>query len=159
MQNNTSASKPTVTMPAALRSTPNWMKAAQVKRCYSLGPYRATLLGRIESASLTDCLYVLAVFWEGATEPCLVATSEVNAQCWNIGGGSHFLCVSYQDVHRNMGASDDWAHVDKFTAKALSIAAAELGVKENPREISISSGDREAGQAPPVLSTRGVPRT
>ena len=120
-----SAGKPTVSVPTALRSIPaQWMKAAHVKRCYKLGPYRATLLGRIESASLTDCLYVLAVFWEQATEPCLVATSEVNAQCWNIGGGSHFLCVSSNDVHRNMGASDDWADVEKFTSKALTLAAA-----------------------------------
>ena len=159
MQNNTSARRPIVPVPPALRSIPNWLKAAQVRRCYKLGPYRANLLGRIESASLTDCLYVLAVFWEEATEPCLVATSEVNAQCWNIGGGSHFLCVSYQDVHRNMGASDDWANVEKFTSKALSLAAAELGVKESPREISIQSSNRDSGQLPPGLTTRGVTRT
>jgi hypothetical protein len=159
MQNNTSANKPTASVPPALRSTPKWMKSAQVKRCYRLGPYRAMLLGRMESASLTECLYVLAVYWDQSTEPCLVATSEVNAQCWNIGGGSHFLSVSYKDVVRNMGASDDWADVEKFTLKALTIAASELGVKENPREISVPSGDRDSARVPPGLATRGVPRT
>jgi hypothetical protein len=117
------------------------------------------LLGRMESASLTDCLYILAVYWDQSTEPCLVAWSEVNAQCWNIGGGSHFLSVSYKDVVCNMGASDDWADVEKFTLKALTIAASELGVKENPREFAVSSGVLDPAKVPPGIVTRGVPRT
>jgi len=119
----------------------------QVKRCYSLGSYRAELMGRIESASLTDCLYVLAVFKEQATEPCLVVTSEVNADCWNIGGGSHFLCVFSGEIHSNMGASDDWADLDKFTSKALALAAAELRVFDSPRELLVSNTGREPDKA------------
>ncbi len=123
------------------------IKGGKVKRRYSLGPYRAELMGRIESASLTDYLYVLAVFKGQAAEPCLVVTSEVNADCWNIGGGSHFLCVFSGEIHSNMGASDDWADLDKFKSKALSLAAAELRVFESPQELLIASGVREPDKA------------
>jgi hypothetical protein len=123
------------------------IRRGQVKRCFSLGIYRAELMGRIDSASLTDYLYVLTVFKEQAAEPCLVVTSEVNADCWNIGGGSHFLCVFSGEIHSNMGASDDWADLNKFTSKALSLAAAELRVFESPREVMVSSGGREPDKA------------
>ena len=129
------------------------LKGSQIKRQYQIGRYRAALMGRVDSAGLNDYLYVLAVFGENTAEPCLVVTSEVNAQCWNIGGGSHFLCVSSGEVHSNMGASDDWADLDKFTSKALSIAAAELRVPDTPREVLIANDGREPGK---VSSVRGA---
>jgi hypothetical protein len=157
MQNDASARNPLILAPGVKSAPAPLIKSATIRRSYKLGPHRAALLGRVESTSLTDYLYVLAVFWEQATEPCLIVTSEVNAQCWNIGGGSHFLGVSYADVHRNLGASDDWADVEKFTSKALSIAATELGVKETPREVS---GESDVGDSSLTeLTTKGVSRT
>ena len=139
MGEKTSDNEPVMATPRFRSAYVPLIKRGQVKRCYGFGPYRAELMGRIESASLTDYLYVLAVYKEQAAEPCLVVTSEVNADCWNIGGGSHFLCVFSGEIHSNMGASDDWADLDKFTSKALSLAAAELRVFESPREVSIPS--------------------
>jgi hypothetical protein len=152
MGEKTSESKPLVTAPlvAAPRFRSAYVpliKGGQVKRRYGLGPYRAELMGRIESASLTDYLYVLAVFKDKASEPCLVVTSEVNADCWNIGGGSHFLCVFSGEIHSNMGASDDWADLEKFTSKALSLAASELRVFDSPRELAITGNGREPDKA------------
>jgi hypothetical protein len=147
MGEKTSDSKPMMPTPRFRSAYVPLIKRGQVKRRYSLGPYGAELMGRIESASLTDYLYVLAVFKEQATEPCLVVTSEVNADCWNIGGGSHFLCVFSGEIHSNMGASDDWADLDKFKSKALSLAAAELRVFESPQELLIASGVREPDKA------------
>ncbi|HEV8483457.1 MAG TPA: hypothetical protein VGV87_07905 [Blastocatellia bacterium] len=143
MSERTSDSRPMMAAPRFRSAYVPLIKRGQVKRQYNLGPYRAELMGRIESASLTDYLYVLAVFKEQATEPCLVVTSEVNADCWNIGGGSHFLCMFSGEIHSNMGASDDWADLDKFTSKALSLAAAELRVFDSPRELLNASGGRE----------------
>ena len=145
MSENTSDAK--VSTPRFRSAYVPLIKGGHVKRRYGLGTYRAELMGRIESASLTDYLYVLAVFKEQAAEPCLVVTSEVNADCWNIGGGSHFLCVFSGEIHSNMGASDDWADLDKFTSKALSLAAAELRVFESPREIVAAGGGREPEKA------------
>ena len=147
MGERTSDSKPTMVTPRFRSLYVPLITRGQVKRRYCLGTYRAELMGRIESASLTDYLYVLAVFKEQAVEPCLVVTSEVNADCWNIGGGSHFLCVFSGEIHSNMGASDDWADLDKFTSKALSLAAAELRVFESPRELFVANGGREPGKA------------
>ena len=147
MGERTSDSRPTIAAPRFRSAYVPLIKGGQVKRRYTLGSYRAELMGRIESASLTDYLYVLAVFKEQATEPCLVVTSEVNADCWNIGGGSHFLCVFSGEIHSNMGASDDWADLDKFTSKALSLAASELRVFDSPREVLLTSGGREQDKA------------
>ena len=137
MGEKTSDNEPVTATPRFRSAYVPLIKGGQVKRRYGLGTYRAELMGRIESASLTDYLYVLAVFKGQAAEPCLVVTSEVNADSWNIGGGSHFLCMFSGEIHSNMGASDDWADLEKFTSKALSLAAAELRVFESPREISI----------------------
>ena len=147
MGEKTSDTKSTMAAPRFRSAYVPRITRGQVKRRFSLGPYRAELLGRVESASLTDYLYVLAVFKGQAAEPCLVVTSEVNADCWNIGGGSHFLCVFSGEIHSNMGASDDWADLDKFTSKALTLAAAELRVLESPTEILIASGGRAPDKA------------
>ena len=143
MGERTSDGKLTMVAPRFRSAYVPLITRGQVKRRYSLGKYRAELMGRIESASLTDYLYVLAVFKEQAVEPCLVVTSEVNADCWNIGGGSHFLSVFSGEIHSNMGASDEWADLDKFTSKALSLAAAELRVFESPQELLVANGGRE----------------
>jgi hypothetical protein len=52
-----------------------------------------------------------------------------------LGGGSHFLGVFDEEGHKNLGSSDDWTELDKFTARALSITAEWLKVSEAPEEL------------------------
>jgi hypothetical protein len=63
---------------------------------------------------------------QGASEEQLAADAELV--------GSHYLGVFPGDGHRNLGASDDWADLDKFAVRALQIVAQEFGITSAPVE-------------------------
>lgn len=111
------------------------IRGAKAVERYRLGSYLAVLFAEIESVGAMEYLFILALLEEGAPEPRLFITSEVNAMAGVFGGGSHFLGLFDQTGHANMGASDEWAERERFTTKALALAAERLGVADPPERL------------------------
>ncbi len=99
---------------------------------YRLAPYTFILLGEIESLGVIEYLFILFAIKDEENAPELFIASEVNAMAATLGGGSHFLGVFDPQGHWNLGASDQWANLDLFAAKALEIATTRLGLEGNP---------------------------
>jgi len=110
------------------------ISSATPLRRYRLGTCRAVLLGDIESVGAVAYLYIMAVVADGAPEPLLYVASEVNALA-DAAGGSHFLGVFDERGHGNGGASNEWADLDLFAQKALSIALERLDLSELPEQL------------------------
>lgn len=104
--------------------------SANSRTHYTLGKYTAILFDKIRSAGAVEYKFVLAVFDEQTKSPCLFVASEVNSTVKEFGGGSHFLGVFPGHGHENMGASDDWADIDKFTIRALAVVQERLKITE-----------------------------
>ena len=101
-------------------------------RRYRLGPYGAGLIRDPERVGEVQYRYILAVLRPGLGENgALYVTSEVNALGDRF-GGSHFLGMFDETGHTNFGASDEWADLERFEEKALSLAAERLGVIDPP---------------------------
>jgi hypothetical protein len=76
-------------------------------------------------------LYTLAVHPKGQDAAVLYVASEVNKMYDPTAppeerSGSHFLGVFPGQGHINMGASDEWADVEKFEARATAVAKERL---------------------------------
>ena len=90
-----------------------------------------------------EYLYLMPVFRVADQELCLCVASEKNRLHGKSFAGdgtmdvgeSHFLGVFPGDGHLNLGSSNDWADLDRFTAKALEVARQHLGVEEPAVEI------------------------
>ena len=109
---------------------------------FRFGNYIATLLTDLESPGKIDYLYVMCVFEAPDDELCLCIASEKNAR-YEPGtagddagdrGESHFLGLFPGQGHVNMGSSNDWADLEKFTVRALEAARQHLGVEHEPVE-------------------------
>jgi hypothetical protein len=111
------------------------IKSARGVRRYRLGTYVAELFDRVEGAGVVAYLYVLAVTEADGETPRLYVTSEVNRMADVLGGGSHFLGAFVERGHLNMGASDEWADLERFASRALEVAARQLGVAESPEAL------------------------
>src|SRR5688572_4904388 len=68
----------------------------------------------------------------------LAVASEIN-QMAQLGGGSHFLGVFPGSGHMNMGASNDWADLEKFTQKALDVIADQLQLNVPPVRLDLGN--------------------
>lgn len=64
--------------------------------------------------------------------------SEVNAMAQH-GGGSHFLGVFPGSGHMNYGASDDFADLEKFSARALEVVAEQLQLTVPPIRLDLGN--------------------
>ena len=113
------------------------IESAEVLCRYRLGPYGASLFGDIESSGSVHYLYVLALIEVAQEEVSLYVTSEVNELAQELGGGSHFLCVFNNEGHHNLGNSDDWADLERFATKALSLAGEMLDVADPPEQLPL----------------------
>ena len=113
------------------------IESAEVLRRHRLGPYGASLFGDIESSGSVQYLYVLALIELDQEEVSLYITSEVNDLAQEFGGGSHFLCVFNNEGHHNLGDSDDWADLERFATKALSLAGELLDVTDPPEQLPL----------------------
>ncbi len=82
----------------------------------------AVLFDNIVSAGSVQYAFILAVYAAETQKAVYFVASEVNAMASVFGGGSHFLGVFDGGRHLNMGASDEWANLEKFYARALQIA-------------------------------------
>ncbi len=110
-----------------MQYTPRIRNGRKVKRIdLSTGRHSAILLDNIESLGMVEYLFVLVVFENKIKEPCLYVTSEVNERSLVSGNGSHFLGIFKKDGHSNLGASDDWADINKFERAALQLATEYL---------------------------------
>jgi hypothetical protein len=135
--------------------------AVKPERRYRLGPYVAVLFGEIQKhpQAMTEYLHILGVFRPGEGEPFFYVASEVNALA-SKGGGACFLGVfpgatrPDSPARLNLGCSNDWADADLFTAKALEIARAHLGVTESAVEMASPEGPSSATGRQP---SKGAP--
>jgi hypothetical protein len=100
-------------------------------RRYRLGQYVAVLAGDIKSPGQVSYLYILSFVRDGENEPSVYVASEVDRFSF-LGGGSHVLGVFDAAGHHNLGASDDWADLDRFATEALTVGARYLGVTAPP---------------------------
>lgn len=124
-----------------------------VHKSYRLGAYSAVLLTDIPSPGPIQFLFVLAVIKDGEASPCYYVTSEINLLQGELlrmaaehfpesSAGSTpnrerapFLCVFEQGgLHTAMSSSFDWKDPDKFSAKALELAAKYVGFTGEPIE-------------------------
>jgi hypothetical protein len=97
-------------------------------RSYLLGPYTAILFTDCESKGFIDYLFILYIFREGDRRPFFAVASEMNRVTARMGLRGRFLGVFPGQGHHNLGLSQDWTDIDKFTRKALQVAAHYLEV-------------------------------
>jgi hypothetical protein len=100
-------------------------------RRFDLGKYRAVLVTRMRSPGTAQYLYVMMVFRVSDKRLTLCVASEASPDASN---GSHALGLFPGDRRVDLGASDDWADVERFTARALDAAREHLGVADEAVE-------------------------
>ena len=97
--------------------------------------HTAVLLTNIENDSAIEYAHLMVLFRRGKQDPIAFISSEVKSKPddpiskeLGLDGiefteepGSHFLCAFVGDAHRNFGASDDWADLERFEARALDL--------------------------------------
>ena len=99
------------------------------------GAYYCNLFTECESPGLTNYEHVLFVHDLSDDDLVLAVASEVNQGAVDhpaLNMGSHFLGLFPGQGHLNMGASNDWADLDLFAARAFSAAREHLGLPSSP---------------------------
>jgi hypothetical protein len=107
------------------------LKTAHTHARYKLGPYVALVLTDCQSAGVIQYRYVVVVLKPGDSQPCFAVTAE-SSEAIQPGTRGYFLGVFPGSGHLNMGLSEDWGDLEKFTTKALDIIAAHLNVSDAP---------------------------
>lgn len=111
---------------------------ARLVSSYQIGPYLGMVFTDCKSVGAIQYTHVLMVFKPDPLtgklpprpSPSLAVAAEVNQRA-EIGGGSHFLGVFPGDGHMNLGGSDEWANLQKFTRRAIEFAADHFNVSES----------------------------
>jgi hypothetical protein len=125
------------------------VKSLKCIRRYRLAPFSFQLFSEIENFTQIEgmtmkpieYLYILAAYQDGETQACLFVASEKNQMDgWNGTQASHFLGVFTDSKHINLGASNDWADLELFTTRALSVAVEHLGLSGTPEHFVSSKG-------------------
>lgn len=109
-----------------------------------LGSHCGVLLTDCESPSPVRYAHVLVVnrgiFIFG--QQCFAVAAEINKQAPPDSERSHFLGVFPGllggATHENLGASNEWADLDKFERRALAIIAERFGLAKQPEEFPIN---------------------
>jgi len=69
---------------------------------------------------------------------CFAVAAEVNRIAAPGSGRSHFLGVfPGEPRHINLGASDDWADLEKFAGKALEVIVEHFSLPAAPEDIGV----------------------
>lgn len=110
------------------------LKTARTHARYTIGPYVALVLTDCESAGVIQYRYVVVVFKPGESQPCFAVAAESSGAI-QPGTPGYFLGVFPGSGHLNMGLSEDWGDLEKFTAKALEVIATHLHVTEAPSKL------------------------
>jgi hypothetical protein len=107
------------------------LKTAHTHARYKIGPYVALVLTDCQSAGVIQYIYVVVVLKPGDSQPCFAVAAESSGAI-EPGTPGYFLGVFPGSGHLNMGLSEDWGDLEKFTAKALDIIASHLHVTDAP---------------------------
>ena len=102
------------------------------------GPCSCVLVTDCQNSSRVEYAHVMYVYEGGDVltgRPCLAVASEVNRMATAGSGRSHFLGLFPGEGHVNLGASDDWAEMDRFAAKALEVIAERFSLPKPPEEM------------------------
>lgn len=137
------------------------VKGGTPRRRFRFGEYEALVLTDLQSTSPIKYLYVLTVFKMPEKTLRLCVASETNLLYGRkiLGdqpfetGGSHYLGLFPGQGHVNLGPSNDWADLEKFTAKAISVARERLAVADPAVEdpaVEAPAGEDPAGDGPAV---------
>lgn len=119
---------------------------------FRFGDYRAVVVADLKSLGRVEYLYVMPIFKVGTDGMCLCVASEKNRMYdRNLQGDgtiepgeSHFLGLFPGHGHLNLGSSNDWADLEKFTVKALEVARHHLHVEDDAIEELKHSVRRES---------------
>jgi hypothetical protein len=112
------------------------VKGGKPWRRFRFGDYQALVLTELESVGFIEYLHVMAVFKVPENKLCLCVAAERNrmherklpGEGTSDSAGSHFLGLFLGKVHMNFGSSNDWANIDRFSARALELACDHLKV-------------------------------
>jgi hypothetical protein len=89
-------------------------------------------VGKLDEQPFEACLYVTSERLPGTLGTTLDSLARLAG---DGSGGSHCLCVFDDRGHYNLGYSDEWADLERFTGTALTIAAKRLSVTESPQQL------------------------
>ena len=112
------------------------IEGGRVVQQFEFADYRAVLLTEPISRGRFDYLYVLLVFKLSTSKLCLCVASERLNDYGRKAlpdiplplGESYTLGVYPGKGHRNLGSSNDWSDIEKFTTRAFKIVRSELRV-------------------------------
>jgi hypothetical protein len=117
------------TAPAPRFYAPSLQGAEEVRRL-TLGSAFEGVLRRHpapeQQSGSVKYVYTLAVHPKGGGDAVLYVASELNKMPPEQRTGSHFLGVFPGEGHLNLGASDDWADLGRFEARAVEVAQEHL---------------------------------
>lgn len=103
------------------------IQTAIPRRRYRLGEYEAVVLDEIQSSDAVKYRYVLALVREGESRPSAYVTSVKRPRA-QAQDGAYALKLITEVFSEEVGASDAWGHLDKFSRDALALAARSLGL-------------------------------
>jgi hypothetical protein len=115
------------------------LKNARPVYRYQFGNYLGVVVTDCESIGMISYTHVLFVFEAGQQAPIFAVASEMSTMMLEMNPNARFLGVFDGSGHGNYGMSEDWLDLDKFTAKALEVAAAHFQVTQAP--IKLPSAD------------------
>ena len=109
---------------------------------YVMGPLLTMVFTDCKSEGPVKYTHVLFVYIfdpeadeKTGMQRLMAVAAEVNQSPFANTTGSHFLGVFPGSGHINMGSSDSWADLEKFTEKALEVVAEKFNIAQAPRLI------------------------
>jgi hypothetical protein len=105
------------------------------------GPCSCVLVTDCRTNSRIQYAHVMYVYEQGdflTGRPCFAVAAEVNRVASPGSGRSHFLGVfPGEPRHINLGASDEWADLERFANKALEVIVEHFSLSIAPKEIGV----------------------
>jgi hypothetical protein len=116
------------------------IKDAQREAVYRVGPYFAIVLTDCVSEGDIDYKHAIFVYLPDphAERPqwVMAVAAEISDMVRDLHKDDpnppYFLGVFPGTGHQNLGASPDWADLEKFTARGLEVVAEHLNVDKSP---------------------------
>ncbi len=104
----------------------------RVSARYQLGQYLLVFYTDCVSIGAIDYLYVMVVLSSNQKQPIYAIASEISVFMTDQSPNERFLGSFPGNGHMNHGMSADWTDLDKFTARALAMAAGHLQTSDTP---------------------------
>jgi len=112
------------------------LKNARPVYHYQIGSYIAVVVTDCESVGMISYTHVLFLLEPRKQEPIFAVAAELNSFTASISTERLFLGVFNGQGHLNLGMSEDWADLDKFTARALKIVTDHFKITETPHPLA-----------------------